>query len=120
MAAMSSFQSIKNQSITRDKNQHNIFLTLITHACFTVCSYTKRKSNNLRHFNVRMDYRISIGISTMVPTHYRYHKFVTFYCKCMGLLYWIFSTKKVHTDRLMKFYESLVKFSQINLRLVKP
>ena len=55
---------------------------------------------HLRHFNVQMDYRISIGNSTMVPTHYQYHKFVTFYCKCMGLLYWIFSTKKVHIDRL--------------------
>ena len=47
---------------------------------------------HLRHFNVRMDYRISIGNSTMVPIHHRYHKFVTFYCKCIVWLYWVFST----------------------------
>ena len=47
---------------------------------------------HLRHFNVRMDDRISIGNSTMVPIHHRYHKFVTFYCKCIVWLYWVFST----------------------------
>ena len=54
---------------------------------------------HLRHFNVRMDYRISIGNSTMVPIHHRYHKFVTFYCKCILWLYWVFSTKNTHCTR---------------------
>ena len=52
---------------------------------------------HLRHFNVRMDYRISIGNSTMVPIHHRYHEFVTFYCKCIVWLYWVFYTPNVNT-----------------------
>ena len=51
---------------------------------------------HLRHFNVRMDYRISIGNSTMVPIHHRYHKFVTCYCKWLLWMYWVFSITNTH------------------------